>query len=65
MFVRGMYKVPKFQQVYLAPDRTKDERNKRKDLVKRFKEKKKLESGLQPRIKDGTILSGTRTKSGS
>ena len=56
-------KTPKFQRVYLAPDRTKDERIKRRDLVMRFKEKKKLEPGLQHRIKDGDIISDPRNTS--
>ena len=58
-------KIERFKQVYLAPDRTKDERNRRKDLVVRFKERKKAQPGLHHRIKDGSIESDIRNNSES
>ena len=54
----------KFKQVYLAPDRSKDERNKHKELVLKLKEKKTTRPDLHHRIKDGTIVSVVRNNNG-
>lgn len=58
-------KIERFKHVYLAPDRTKDERIRRKELVERFKERKKAQPDLRHRIRDDSIDSDIRNKSDS
>ena len=55
-------KSSRFRKVYLSPDRTKDERNRRKGLVEDLKQKKKSEPGLYHRIMDGSVVSSKRTE---
>ena len=50
----------RFRRVYLAPDRPKSERDKRKALVETLKERRKVETDQRHTIKNGEIHSRAR-----
>ena len=57
--IRKSYKLrdsDRFQKVYVAPDRPKDERIRRKQLVDKLKDKRKHETNAKFFIRNGAVV---------
>ena len=58
---RKLRSVAKFENVYLTPDRTEDDRNKHRELVREMKKLSAEKPAMKHFIRDGKVISVEKT----